>query len=64
MHRQYSLFPETSKDQIEKLKDWTFKNANTQYLTHGIPPYPARMIPQIASELMDMYLSNKKNLLF
>jgi SAM-dependent methyltransferase len=40
--------------------DWNFKDADTQYLTHGIHPYPARMIPQIAGKLMDTYISNLK----
>lgn len=61
MNRQLPLLLEESQDQTERVIDWTFKNANTQYLTHGIHPYPARMIPQIASNLMDMYLSGLKN---
>jgi DNA modification methylase len=36
--------------------DWTFKGANTSYLTHGLHPYPARMIPQIPDTLLDYYL--------
>lgn len=39
--------------------DWTFKNADTQYLTHGLHPYPARMIPQIASRLISDYSEKK-----
>jgi len=35
--------------------DWTYKNADTQYLTHGLHPYPARMIPQIANRLISDY---------
>ena len=37
------------------IDDWTFKNANTQYLTHGLHPYPARMIPQLAKKLIMNY---------
>jgi len=37
--------------------DWTFEGADTQYLTHGIHSYPARMIPQIPSTLLDYYKS-------
>ena len=37
--------------------DWTFEGADTQYLTHGIHSYPARMIPQIPSTLFDYYKS-------
>lgn len=35
--------------------DWTYKNADTQYLTHGLHPYPARMIPQIPATLLDYF---------
>jgi len=45
MEKQTTLFGE--------LTDlWDFPNADTQYLTHGLHPYPARMIPQIARELI------------
>lgn len=37
------------------IDDWTFKNANTRYLTHGLHPYPARMIPQLANKLIMNY---------
>lgn len=37
--------------------DWTFEGADTKYLTHGIHSYPARMIPQIPSTLLDYYKS-------
>ncbi|MEM1944924.1 MAG: class I SAM-dependent methyltransferase [Candidatus Caldarchaeum sp.] len=45
----------------EGLEDWDFEGADTQYLTHGIHPYPARMIPQIAHRLISRY-SHEKNL--
>jgi DNA modification methylase len=45
----------------EEHMDWDFKTANTQYFTHGLHPYPARMIPQIASQLMDLYLNKERN---
>lgn len=35
--------------------EWTFRNADTQYLTHGLHPYPARMIPQLAERLIREY---------
>jgi SAM-dependent methyltransferase len=35
--------------------DWDFVGADTQYLTHGLHPYPARMVPQIAHRLLKMY---------
>ena len=39
----------------EEIEDWDFSHANTTYLTHGIHPYPARMIPQIANRLIKRY---------
>jgi len=36
-------------------EDWDFVGADTQYLTHGLHPYPARMVPQIARKLLKMY---------
>lgn len=35
--------------------DWTFEDGDTQYLTHGLHPYPARMIPQIPDLLLHYY---------
>ncbi|MCY4152422.1 MAG: DNA methyltransferase [Aestuariivita sp.] len=35
--------------------DWTFREADTKTLTHGIHPYPAKMIPQVASRLINIY---------
>lgn len=35
--------------------DWTFSNVDTKYLTHGLHPYPARMIPQIPSTLLEYF---------
>jgi site-specific DNA-methyltransferase (cytosine-N4-specific) len=37
------------------IDDWTFKKSNTQYLTHGLHPYPARMVPQLAKKLILNY---------
>lgn len=37
------------------IDDWTFRNADTQYSTHGLHPYPARMIPQLAAKLIEEY---------
>lgn len=36
-------------------EDWDFIGANTRYMTHGLHPYPARMIPQIARRLLKRY---------
>lgn len=32
--------------------DWSFTDAKTSYLTHGIHPYPAKFIPQIPNTLI------------
>ena len=32
--------------------DWDFNGAKTQYLTHGLHPYPAKYIPQIPNALI------------
>ena len=32
--------------------EWDFASADTKYLTHGIHPYPAMMIPQVAKRLI------------
>ena len=36
-------------------EDLTFAGVNTQYLTHGLHPYPARMIPQIARRFISEF---------
>lgn len=35
--------------------DWDYRRENTDSLTHGIHPYPAKMIPQIAERLIEEY---------
>jgi len=40
---------------------WEFATADTQYLTHGLFPYPARLIPQIVHRLILTYWPNKEN---
>jgi site-specific DNA-methyltransferase (cytosine-N4-specific) len=48
-------------DAVSSAEDgWEFASANTQYLTHGLFPYPARMIPQIADRLISLYWPNKE----
>lgn len=41
-------------ENLARLKeiDWDFSDAKTSYLTHGIHPYPAKFIPQIANTLI------------
>jgi len=38
-------------------EDWSFAKAKTDFMTHGLHPYPARMIPQIAERLINRYSS-------
>jgi tRNA G10 N-methylase Trm11 len=45
-----------------KENDWTFNGASTRELTHCYHDYPARMIPQVAAKLIDLYGGNAKNL--
>lgn len=35
--------------------DWDFKDAKTNYLTHGLHPYPAKYIPQIPNALIQEF---------
>jgi len=46
--------PDGSISNLEDI-DWTFEGADTQYLTHGLHPYPARMVPQIPDALFQYY---------
>jgi site-specific DNA-methyltransferase (cytosine-N4-specific) len=47
-------FIETSLHE-DSLSDWTFSNASTRDLTHCYHDYPARMIPQVAGRLIDLF---------
>lgn len=40
---------------------WEFATADTQYLTHGLFPYPARLIPQIVHRLIAMYWTKSES---
>lgn len=42
--------------------DWTFNGASTRELTHCYHDYPARMIPQVAGKLLDLFGNNAKQL--
>jgi SAM-dependent methyltransferase len=50
---------ETTKVKLIEIKDedWDFTSEDTQYLTHGLHPYPARMVPQIAGRLLRRFAS-------
>jgi len=40
---------------------WDFASTNTKYYTHGIHPYPAMMIPQVARRIISTYGKNAQN---
>ena len=42
-----------------KSKNWDFKKVDTKRMTHGIHKYPARMVPQMTTELLKTF--SKKN---
>lgn len=46
------------------IQDWTFNGASTRELTHCYHDYPARMIPQVAGKLLDMFAAVDATLLF
>lgn len=57
MSRQLQLLGETTEND-----DWDFAKSDTQSHVHGLHPYPARMIPQIASKLLNIYFAqNNRN---
>ena len=43
------------KDKPRLVSDWDYRTANTKEYTHGIHPYPAMMIPQVARRLIHEY---------
>lgn len=43
--------------------DWTFNGVSTRELTHCYHDYPARMIPQVASKILDKFGDRAKTLL-
>lgn len=47
-------FIEEPKSQNDT-EDWTFHGASTRELTHCYHDYPARMIPQVAGKLLDLF---------
>jgi site-specific DNA-methyltransferase (cytosine-N4-specific) len=43
-----------STERLRKI-DWDFREAKTNYLTHGLHPYPAKYIPQIPNALIQEF---------
>ncbi len=46
---------ETIKVKWVENENWDFLGEDTQFLTHGLHPYPARMVPQIARRLLHRF---------
>lgn len=48
------LEPDVNSPALKVLKelDWNFASSKTNYLTHGLHPYPAKFIPQIPNALI------------
>ncbi|MBE7536476.1 MAG: DNA methyltransferase [Anaerolineales bacterium] len=51
-----------SPKQEKNNDDWTFNGASTRELTHCYHDYPARMIPQVAGKLLDLFGISAKSL--
>ncbi len=47
--------PSSALDFTTAPHDWTFNGASTRELTHCYHDYPARMIPQVAGQLLDLF---------
>ena len=43
--------------------DWTFANISTKKYTHALHPYPARMHPEIAKQIIQKYSKNKTDVI-
>ena len=54
----------TDTDLPANVDDWTFNGASTRELTHCYHDYPARMIPQVAGKLLDMFAAADAEVLF
>lgn len=50
-------------DNYTREEDWTFATADTRYMTHGFHLYPARMIPQIARRLIEMFIKSREDII-
>jgi len=61
-NKDTQVFPGFSEFMPPEDSSWEFTNADTQYLTHGLFPYPARMIPQIAARLISLYWPTKSQI--
>ncbi len=46
----------------DECEDWTFAGKDTKYLTHGLHPYPARMMPLIAKRIIERYATREDDI--
>jgi site-specific DNA-adenine methylase len=53
--RQLTEFIGFNEDMSHIEEDWSFAGEDTKYLTHGFHPYPARMMPLIAKNIVETY---------
>ena len=51
------------EDRRERIEYWDFRKVNTKEFTHGLHPYPAMMIPQVARELIKIYGKNSSSII-
>src|SRR4051794_25104264 len=54
-HPTLLLYPHSDPRADGASQDWDFAGEDTQYLTHGLHPYLASMIPQIPRRLLSAY---------
>jgi DNA modification methylase len=47
----------------QSIIDWTGADQDTQYFTHGLHPYPARMPPHISRRLLRIYSKSRRDML-
>ncbi|MGI8567423.1 MAG: DNA methyltransferase [Pyrinomonadaceae bacterium] len=59
----YSTNLWNADEAVSESPDWTFATAATRDLTHCYHDYPARMIPQVAGKLLNLYAPNAKLML-
>lgn len=51
IREETNLYGNLSLNRLQRI-DWDFTDAVTDYLTHGLHPYPAKFIPQIPNALI------------
>lgn len=59
-----TIQPTLLTDVESSFQDWTFNGVSTRELTHCYHDYPARMIPQVAGKLLDLFAAVDATLLF